>query len=283
MPRVLLFCPLNPIDNSRGKRQPQIFGRTNESIFRQDYPELDIWFSKGDNPYFDSNGRYNICHNYQKARRWVLDNDYDYLFTVEADMIIPPDALTKLLAVDTDVAYGLYCFKNTSTWSAWTELDMEHGRSIRKDPELAKGFWGKVIEVAGVGMGCTLIRRNVLEALDFRVDDFNPDVHNDWVFAYDLQQKGFTQKCDLSVVCGHISMTPLPRVIYPDPEAPRLYRNEFINGIPVNERGEVVMDIGQLGEFDISLGDLVVKGGWAKPSELTEEARAEIEALKAGD
>jgi hypothetical protein len=249
--KILLFCPLNPASNNQGKPTPQLFGRTNESIFRQDWPTLDIWFSKGDNPYFDSNGRHNIAHNYQKARKWVLDNGYDALMTVEADMIIPPNAVSKLVEADAPVAYGLYCFKNTSTWSAWTRLDMESGRSIRKDPELCKANWGKVMEVAGVGLGCTLIKREVLEAIEFRTDEAHPTVHNDWVFAYDCQQYNFKQVCDLSVVCGHISMQPLPRVIWPDPDAPRQYRNDFIDRLPVNENGELTIDIGSLGEFEI--------------------------------
>ena len=227
------------------------------SIFRQDYPEIDIFFSKGDNPYFDSNGRNNICHNYNKARRWVLNNGYDYLFTVEADMIIPPDALSKLLALDTDVAYGLYCFKSSATWSAWSRLDMSSGRSLSKDKEIAQAMWGKVIDVAGVGMGCTLISREVLEKLEFRTDELHPSVHNDWVFAYDLQHNGFKQKCDTTVVCGHISMKPSPRVIWPDPDEPRLYRNDFIDKIPVNERGEIEIDISSFGEFQIEAKDLV--------------------------
>ncbi len=66
--KILLFCPLNPELDHSGNRVPQLFGRTNQSIFRQDYPKLDIWFSKGDNPFFDNNGRHNICHNYNKAR-----------------------------------------------------------------------------------------------------------------------------------------------------------------------------------------------------------------------
>lgn len=227
------------------------------SIFRQDYPELDIWFSKGDNPFFDSNGRNNICHNYQKAREWVLKNDYDYLFTVEADMIVPPDALTKLLALETDVAYGLYCFKSAATWNAFTVLEMGRGRSISKDKELAKAMWGQVIDVQGVGMGCALISREVLEAIPFRVDDKFPSVHNDWCFAYDCQQKGYKQKCDTSIVCGHISMQPSPRVIWPDPDEPRLYSNDFLVKIPINERGEVQVDIKSFGEFTIDTKDLV--------------------------
>ena len=255
--KILLFCPLNPDRNHKGDRTPQLFGRTNMTIFRQDYPEFDIWFSKGDNPFFDENGRGNICHNYQKARKWVLDNDYDYLFTVEADMVIPYTALSKLLALETDVAYGLYCFKSAATWSAFTLLAMDRGRSISKDPELAKATWGQVIDVAGVGLGCTLISRQVLEAIPFRTDDKYPTVHNDWCFANDCQEHGFKQKCDTSVVCGHISMKPSPRVIWPDPNEPRLYSNDFMEKIPVNEKGEIKIEIDSLGEFQLEEKDLV--------------------------
>ena len=255
--KILLFCPLNPAKDHAGDRAVQLYGRTNLSIFRQDYDPLDIWFSKGDNPFFDSNGRGNICHNYRKARQFVLDNGYDYLFTVEADMVIPENALSKLLAVDTDVAYGLYCFRNTSSWSAWTRLDLESGRSLSKDIEIARMVWGTTIDVAGVGLGCTLIRRNVLEKLDFRTDELHSSFHNDWLFAYDCQHNGIEQKCDTSVVCGHITLKPRPRIIWPDIEGPRLYRNDWLEGIPVNQEGKVEIEIGHTGSFEIKRSDLI--------------------------
>ena len=67
-------------------------------------------FSKGDNPFFDNNGRNNIAHNYNKARDLVMSNGYDALMTVEADMVIPTNALSKMIKHDADVVYGLYCF-----------------------------------------------------------------------------------------------------------------------------------------------------------------------------
>ena len=226
--KVLLFCPLKPELGPGDIREPLIYERTMQGILAQDYPIYDIWLSKGDNPYFDNNGRWNIAHNYEKARQRALDQDYDYLFTVEADLIIPGDALTRLLDVDADIAYGLYCFRATGTWSAWTRLDMEGGRSLRKDPELARQAWGRVIDVAGVGRGCTLISRRVLEALTFHTDEAHPTVHNDWVLAYEAQQAGFSQRCDLGVVCGHIDGKGVPRIVWPDLDAPKLTREERI-------------------------------------------------------
>jgi len=254
--KVLLFCPLNPERNHKGNPTVQLYGKTNQSIFRQDYPKIDIFFSKGDNPFYDSNGRNNIAYNYNKARKWALDNDYDALLTVEADMVIPPDALSKMLKHDADVVYGLYCFKNTSTWSAFMEMDIKHGRSLSKDKAKARSVWGDTIKVDGVGLGCTLIHRRVLEAIEFRVDEIKSHLHNDWFFALDCKEHGFKQVCDTSVVCGHIDTKPSIRIIWPDPEQPRLYDNEFIYGIPVNSDGEIVIEINRLGDFMIRRSDV---------------------------
>ena len=253
--KILLFCPLNPELDHSGNRVPQLFGRTNQSIFRQDYPQLDIWFSKGDNPFFDNNGRNNILHNYKKARRMALDGGYDALLTIEADMILPVDALSKLAALEADVAYGLYVFKATATLSAFTELSVDGGRSLRKDPDLARREWGNPIDVAGVGLGCTLIRRNVLEAIDFRLDELRPTLHNDWFFAVDCQEHGFRQVCHTGVQCGHIAMKPSPRIIWPDIDQPRFYRNDYLDTIKHNPDGSIEIPIG-LGEYTFTRKDL---------------------------
>ena len=211
-----------------------------------------MWFSMGDNPQDTgvpiNDGRANILHNYQKARRLMLDNGYDALMTVEADMIIPSDAIRRLIDCEADIAYGLYVFRAVSSWSAFTRLDKLSGRSVSKDPELAKEWFGTRRQVAGVGFGCTLIKRHVLEAIEFRSE---PGSANDWYFSLDAQEKGFKQVCDLGLVCGHIDLHPVPRVIWPDPNLPGLYRNDFIHGIPVDDNGEVVIELGRLGEFYI--------------------------------
>jgi len=42
----------------------------------------------------------------------VLDQGFDALLTIEHDMVIPPDALLKLLDTKADVVYGLYVFRS---------------------------------------------------------------------------------------------------------------------------------------------------------------------------
>jgi len=70
-------------------------------------------------------------------------------------------------------------------------------------PELAeKGFQQGWLEVSGVGFGCTLIYRRVLEKLEMRGGD-HPAPDN--YFATDCLRAGFKQVCRFDVQCGHIN------------------------------------------------------------------------------
>lgn len=222
--RVLVYCPLAPA-------APRLWGQTVTSIFRQEWDEpIEFMFRANDNPFelaYD-----NVMHNYNYARRMFLAGGYDALLTVEADMVIPPDALRRLLACDADVSYGLYVFRHTQrTWSAYTRLDEYQGRSISQDKDAARAAWGTVIDVEGVGMGCTLIRRHVLEHLGFHLDPVVRLLACDWLLARDCKRYGYTQRCDLGVVCGHLSYRPYPQILWPDPDYEEMYRVETLPGV----------------------------------------------------
>ena len=49
--------------------------------------------------------------------QWRFAGGFDALLLVENDMILPPDALLKMAAVDADVVYGLYV--NRHGWRKW--------------------------------------------------------------------------------------------------------------------------------------------------------------------
>lgn len=219
-PRVLVYCPVAP-------STPKIFGRTMQSIFAMHWTgPLDVVFGREDEP--ERRGYLNVLDKYNRARDLFLAGPYDAMLTVEADMIVPEVTLERLTRVDADVAYGLYCSRHGRyQWLAYLHLIERAGVSITVKPDLMRESWGRVIETRGVGLGCTLIWRHVLERIPFRCPDVK--VANDWYFSLDCQQAGFVQKTDCGVVCGHITMEPSPRVIWPtidDPE--RHYRFEFL-------------------------------------------------------
>lgn len=193
--KVLLYSPLNPT-------VPRVYARTLQGIITQDWPfPMEIVFGKHD----QTNGQHaydNLIDKHNQARRMALEGGYDALFLVEADMVIPQNALLRLAAIDTDVAYGLYVSRHGShQWLAFSSLRDHTGKSIDRDRRYCAQVWGKVIETKGVGMGCTLIRRNVLEKIEFTRRGSCAD---DWYFSLDCIEAGFTQKHDLGVVCGHI-------------------------------------------------------------------------------
>jgi len=160
-----------------------------------------------------------INRKYNEARDVFLAGKWDYFMCAEADMILPTNALEKLRRLDADIAYGLYVWRKAKhEWSAYRDLTVTSGVSISKTPDLARECWGKVIEVAGVGQGCTLIKRHVIEAQPFR---WRQGMITDWLMSIDAQYNNFTQLCDLSVVCGHINGQ---MVLYPDPTTDGLFR-----------------------------------------------------------
>lgn len=242
--KVLLFCPTRP-------EWPHLYGRTLMSIFRLKWDKpLDCLFMRGEPPIKDRYDR--VVWKYQQGRRAFLRGDYQAMFTVEADMIVPEDALIRLAKLEADVAYGLYVLRDRLRWSVFSLVERERGKSLSEDPVLARDSWGKIIDAPGVGLGCTLIRRPVLEHFEFRRDG---KACNDWYLSLDCQKYGFTQRADLGVVCGHMDAEPSPRILWPDPIAPRLYTIEYLGGewIPVEPGQKIEVIIDRMGEQEVPL------------------------------
>lgn len=153
------------------------------------------------NPY-EAKGA-NVTAQYQRARRMVLDGGYDALLTVEHDMLIPPHALQTLWDDGGDVVYAVYVLRhgtnklNAFQWTGGHNL----GMSLDNYPdELTKARQAGRWRVSGVSNGCTLIRRHVLEAIDFRtVGNGPPDIE----FAKDVLEAGFESYARFDVLCGH--------------------------------------------------------------------------------
>ena len=136
--------------------------------------------------------------------------------SLEDDMVIPVDTIPRLLGLladGADVGYALCALRHgAQQWSAFDVVDGEYGHSISDDQEKAERVWGTVQDVAGVGMFCTAIKRRVLEAFPFEI---RGSACNDWYFSLDCQERGFIQRCDLGLICGHMTMEPSPMILWP--------------------------------------------------------------------
>lgn len=207
--------------NGRGR----VYVRALRSHLDLEYDGVLDWYQQvgGDN--FHSAGE-TVTAKYNDGRDVFLAGKWSHMLCLETDMIVPKDSIQKLLALDTDIAYALYCFRHLGNkkWNAARSVTVESWHSFSDEPDYSRNMWGSQVATAGLGMGCTLIRRSVLETLAFR---YWPGVSCDWALACDAQQHGFTQACDLSAVCGHMTLTPSPHTIWPDVNEPELIRIEF--------------------------------------------------------
>jgi len=216
--RVLCFCPTH-----------DLFGLTLQSIFQLAWDEpIEFTFTR-DNPF---GGRQeNVIYNYRRGQAIALGGDFDAMLTVESDMVVPAEALARMAATmaeyDAGVVYGLYCWRTGRyAWAAYLEQtdDGSPQCSITDRPEEARAAWGNVREVTGWGLGCTLIRRDVLAGVAWELgDDYYPD-HR---LACHCNLNGIRQVCDFRVVCGHIVREQMPGIVWPDPEREALYRMEL--------------------------------------------------------
>lgn len=215
MSYILVYVPLSPVE-------PRIFPETLQSLFAMKWRgHLDVVFGWNETP--GSWHKYDdLCEKHNRARRLALLGGYDGILFVENDMIIPTNTLEVLDEVNTDVVYGLYVGRHKPhVWLSFFVMEGTVGGSCSSNLELMQSVWGDPVLTKGAGLGCTLVRRNVLEAIEFRTHPTH-EVADDWMFSLDCEAKGFTQAHHFGIVCGHI--TQESTVLWPDPFS--IYREE---------------------------------------------------------
>jgi len=187
---------------------------TLHALYGQTYAGPNDHMQTFDNP--ERVAGQNIIYNYRKLQAVFLSGGYDALWVVEDDVLPPPTALEQLLAVGADIAYGVYCFRR-----GIPVINIMHPRT--RDPMAGQGAaWarlveqGAIVDCNGLGLGCTLIQRHVLERFPFRTETGGGDV--DTCLANDAAAAGLTQKAHLGVLCGH--RDSLTSVLWPTTRRP---------------------------------------------------------------
>lgn len=130
-------------------------------------------------------------------------SNYDYLFSVDSDIVLPQNALVKLLAHDKDIVSGLYIQRKINQHILELYRD---GKNVPYND--IKGF--NLVEVDSCGFGCVLIKSKVITDIGYpqfvykSAIDHKDTVSEDTYFCLKARQLGYKVFADPTLQCNHI-------------------------------------------------------------------------------
>lgn len=148
----------------------------------------------------------------------ALESNCSHVFFIDDDVLIPPDALIRLHAHKRDIVGGVYFTKDDTCSTPLIMRGMGEG-VFEPDWDWTPG---DVVECRAIGMGCTLIRREVFERMraevpvdedgtpqwfvtriNERIDGSFISQTEDVDFCSKAVALGYTVACDTGVWCWH--------------------------------------------------------------------------------
>jgi hypothetical protein len=151
-----------------------------------------------------------IARSHNDCRKVFLEGDYTHLLHLETDVICPIDTIERLLAFEKPIVSGYYdIYFGENRQPMIMTIDYHHKRikSFRAptyiEHEEPMFFDGSLKEVFQCGLGCVLIRRDVMQMLEFRVKVGEKISSADTYFYNDLYANNVPVYLDTTLSCNH--------------------------------------------------------------------------------
>ncbi|MBR9705633.1 hypothetical protein GOV14_01230 [Candidatus Pacearchaeota archaeon] len=171
-----------------------------------------------------------IAHSRNILRDKVLSDGYDYLFSLDQDVMPEEDILEKLLKTDKKIISAYYSkptlvgLKNNTTGEVknaileitlvWL-LDEDSLKIKHAVPQEVRNKG--VMKVGGFGIGCVLIHKQVLEKIKFKFLE-NEKAFDDLLFCKDAKDQGYELFLYSDILVKHLHRT-WPKEIYGESES----------------------------------------------------------------
>jgi len=150
-----------------------------------------------------------------KTVQGAIERNCEYVFFVDYDVLPPADALTRLVARDVPMVGGLYFTKAKPPWP----LVLVGGHSTMD--------WtpGDLVKVDATGMGCMLLRVDLLERLDppwfdtgASLTEEGRECHTEdtYFFGRAKEELGLSPYVDTAVNCVHKNLLTNERFFLDD-------------------------------------------------------------------
>ena len=152
----------------------------------------------------------------------AIEDDYDFVFWLDSDMVFQQDTLLRMLDVleknNLDFLTGLY-FRRVAPFSPvlFSKLEIfDNGNGC--DWEEPEEVPAELTEVAGCGFGCVLMKTDVIfdVATRYGANMFNPfsGLGEDLAFCWRARDCGYKIYCDPSIACGHVGYSVVTHNFY---------------------------------------------------------------------
>ena len=198
---------------------------TFETIYPDTYKSMWDLDKDGHEVLFDSVRGYDVATARNRIAQLALDLETDYVLMVDNDVVLPKDALKKLLEDAQDVNLGYYAHRDADNIyrgrTCICKLKDKDGNDYYHYPleseysaaemQAMKKAGLKKVEVHGGGMGCALIRTDVFRKITYPWYDWvNYGDKNRGMLSEDLyfcvlcKNHGIPVYADVRVGCGHL-------------------------------------------------------------------------------
>jgi glycosyltransferase involved in cell wall biosynthesis len=190
--KVLLAIPTNKYI------EPETF----KSIYDLDVPDnIEITFQ-----YFYG---YQIDQIRNLIAHWA--SHFDYLFSVDSDIVLPKDSLVKMLAHDVDVVSGVYIQrkKDTEIPEIYRKNNLGGVSNVSLDELIPTGLH----EIDACGFGCVLVKSDVIRKIGYPQFTYHSALNHvntiseDVDFCRKAKNLGARIFVDSTIVCDHIGNT----------------------------------------------------------------------------
>ena len=151
-------------------------------------------------------GVYGVAQARNNLVKQAIDGDFDKLFMIDSDMIVPQDAIINLLDPDVPIVTGCARYKNDSMRSPLFRYTTDKQGD-------ASWLWNEIprgrFEIKSGGVACAMIDVNLLKRMHrpwfvWTERGNGTYVGEDIGFYEELQRIGIKPQADGRVRCGHI-------------------------------------------------------------------------------
>lgn len=190
------------VDNSRKKNYYHKLQRK--------YPGRVVHVNRGEN------SRSALANSSNYLRKKALDEGYDYLLMLEVDLFPPKDVIQRLMRHNKKVIghpyfTGMGDKKRPCIFVVDKQSEQMWGSKWLEAEEWNKYLDGGVHQVHGMGVGCVLIHKSILERFPFyyssadevRMADKESRRYPDTYFYLEMHNNGIPVFIDSSVIVPH--------------------------------------------------------------------------------